>query len=44
MVDVPSKGAVRDVLEYNLNKYAISLLIGSVEILFFRHPLAEIYC
>ena len=30
MVDVPSKGAVRDVLEYNLNIYAISLLIVTV--------------
>ena len=30
MVDVPSKGAVRDVLEYNLNIYAISILIATV--------------
>ena len=30
MVDVPSKGAVRNVLEYNLNRYAISLLIVTV--------------
>ena len=30
MVDVPSKGAVRNVLEYNLNIYAISLLIVTV--------------
>ena len=30
MVDAPSKGAVRDVLEYNLNIYAISLLIATV--------------
>ena len=30
MVDVPGKGAVRDVLKYNLNKYAISLLIITV--------------
>ena len=30
MVDVPSKGAVRDVLKYNINKYATSLLIITV--------------
>ena len=30
MVDTPSKGAVKDVLEYNLNIYAISLLIVTV--------------
>ncbi|WP_254810583.1 hypothetical protein [Natronosalvus amylolyticus] len=30
MVDVPSKGAVRDVLKYNFNKYAISLLIVTI--------------